>query len=225
MNTYEAKQEARRERLGTAASRHQSDALSRFEAAHHAVEHIPMGQPILVGHHSEARHRRDLNRYDSQMRKAIEEEKLAKALAHKAAAVGSGGISSDDPEAVTKLEAELVRLEAAHAIMKDANKAKKGSFQQYSLTNSSANIRRVKARIEALKAKTIRPIPATIEGEGFRIVEDTEINRVCVEFDAIPSEAIRTELKSHGFKWSPNRGAWVRMASNQAWYLAQQAVK
>ena len=32
-----------------------------------------MGQPILVGHHSEGRHRRDLKRIDNNMRKSVEE--------------------------------------------------------------------------------------------------------------------------------------------------------
>ena len=38
---------------------------------------IPMGQPIIVGHHSEGRHRRDLKRIDSNMQKSIEESKKA----------------------------------------------------------------------------------------------------------------------------------------------------
>jgi len=44
---------------------------------------IPMGQPILVGHHSEGRHRRDLKRIDSGMRKAIEESEKADYFSHK----------------------------------------------------------------------------------------------------------------------------------------------
>ena len=44
-----------------------------------------MGQPILVGHHSERRHRRDLDRIDSHMRKSIEEDKKADYFSNRAA--------------------------------------------------------------------------------------------------------------------------------------------
>jgi hypothetical protein len=42
---------------------------------------IPFGQPILVGHHSEKRHRRDLARIDSGMSKGFEEGRKADRLA------------------------------------------------------------------------------------------------------------------------------------------------
>ncbi|HEU0227253.1 MAG TPA: DUF3560 domain-containing protein [Arachidicoccus soli] len=38
---------------------------------------IPLGQPILVGHHSESRHRKVIERADNAMRKSIEEDKKA----------------------------------------------------------------------------------------------------------------------------------------------------
>lgn len=46
----------------------------RFQAAHDAVGGIPFGQPILVGHHSEGRHRAALKRHDRNMHKGIEED-------------------------------------------------------------------------------------------------------------------------------------------------------
>ena len=62
MNAYEERLQARKERLearaGTAAAR--SDAA--YNRSRKATEGIVMGQPILVGHHSEGRHRRDLAR-------------------------------------------------------------------------------------------------------------------------------------------------------------------
>lgn len=62
-------------------SDYSENAHARAEASSHAAHEIgrfiPMGQPILVGHHSEKRHRRDLGRIDSQMRKSIEESKKA----------------------------------------------------------------------------------------------------------------------------------------------------
>ena len=56
------------------ARRRSSEA---YEASHAAVENIPFGQPILVGHHSENRHRRALKLQDSRMQKSIEEDQKA----------------------------------------------------------------------------------------------------------------------------------------------------
>src|SRR5258708_34518824 len=46
-------------------------------------------------------------------------------------------------------------------------------------------------------------------------------NRLQIFFPEIPSEAIRGELKSNGFRWSPTLGAWQRHRSNRATYLAK----
>jgi hypothetical protein len=77
----------RYERAGDRAVRHyeagqnaSGRADARFSASHAITGSYPMGQPVLVGHHSEGRHRRDLERADSHMRKGIEE--LGKAEYH-----------------------------------------------------------------------------------------------------------------------------------------------
>lgn len=123
MNAYEERLQARKERLearaGTAAAR--SDAA--YNRSRKATEGIVMGQPILVGHHSEGRHRRDLARSENAMRQSWEESQKAQHYAAKAASVGTGGISSDDPEAVRKLREELAELQKSQELMKAANKA------------------------------------------------------------------------------------------------------
>jgi hypothetical protein len=48
-----------------------------YKKSHEISSFIPMGQPILVGHHSERRHRRDLSRIDNQMRKSVAESNKA----------------------------------------------------------------------------------------------------------------------------------------------------
>lgn len=50
-------------------------AAQRFRAAAALVEGIPMGQPILIGHHSEKRHRAALERHDRHMCQGIEEQR------------------------------------------------------------------------------------------------------------------------------------------------------
>ena len=49
---------------------------------------IPMGQPILINHYSEKRHRKDIERIDSNMRKSIEESKKAEYFSDKADLLG-----------------------------------------------------------------------------------------------------------------------------------------
>ena len=124
MYSYEQKQEDRRARLEAAADRaddRSNEAYKRADMSEDATG-IPFGQPILVGHHSEGRHRAAIKRADNAMRKSIDEGKRAKELRGKAAAVGTGGISSDDPDAIDKLKTKLADLELSQANMKAANR-------------------------------------------------------------------------------------------------------
>src|SRR6266849_2592014 len=95
MNPYELKQALRKSRQAEGADALQATATQLFELARQSVQHIPFGQPILVGHHSERRHRRDLARHDRLMRKAIDTQKRASDLAGRAATI-SHAISADD---------------------------------------------------------------------------------------------------------------------------------
>ncbi len=118
---YDAKIEAKRDRYAERADKARSASHAAFESARVVADGIPMGQPILVGHHSEGRHRRDIARIDRGMRKGIAEESKAAHYAHKAESYGTHGISSDDPGAVGKLRAELAELEQCRELEKTAN--------------------------------------------------------------------------------------------------------
>jgi len=124
MNRFEEKQADRKARLEAAADRADDRASEAFGKADLREEKsgIPLGQPILVGHHSEKRHRAAIDRSDKAMRRGVEEGKRADQLRNQAASVGTGGISSDDPEALVKLKAKLAAHEEAQANMKAANK-------------------------------------------------------------------------------------------------------
>ena len=116
----EAKLEKRREW----AQKREADAASRFKAAHGVVEHIPFGQPILVGHHSEKRHRAALARHDRNMRAGCESADMAKHHESKASGLESQletSIYSDDPDAIEQLEAKVEQLESERAAMKALN--------------------------------------------------------------------------------------------------------
>ena len=127
MNEYEAKQERRRERLERAAERATRESDAQHRRSRELVAGIPFGQPILVGHHSEKRHRRAVDRSWDALGKAVEADKRAQELAARAAAVGTGGISSDDPDAIDKLREKLAGECAKRDMMKAANKAYKAA--------------------------------------------------------------------------------------------------
>ena len=243
MNVYERKLEERRARLEAAAEKAQASADAAFRRANlrEEVSGIPFGQPILVGHHSEGRHRAAIRRADNAMRKSIEESKRAAELAGRAASVGTGGISSDDPDAIAKLKTELAECETRQAAMKDynakwkakGNKAGRQSdgtwvdspFPAYCLTNNSANMRRIKLRIEQLEKAATREHKEENRPNGVKIVHNVEENRLQILFPGKPDEAMRTKLKSNGFRWSPMAGAWQRQLNNAAIWAADYCLK
>lgn len=123
MNPYEAKQEARRERLEDRAERLRAEAHAKIERARDMAEVIPFGQPILVGHYSEKRDRNYREKIHNTFAKGYEALQAAETVAGRAASVGTGGISSDDPEAVAKLREELAEHEAKQELWKAINLA------------------------------------------------------------------------------------------------------
>lgn len=120
---YEERQEARKQRLLDRAAKASADAARAEAAAKGIAGFIPLGQPILVGHHSEKRHRRDLERIQRGFEKAHEGREQAKELERRAEAVGTAGVSSDDPEAIAKLQAKLDELELEQERRKSVNAA------------------------------------------------------------------------------------------------------
>src|SRR3546814_14667088 len=101
-NAYEEKQEARRERLLAAADKAEARADQAYRRAdlREEVSGIPFGQPILVGHHSERRHRRTIARAAAAMGRAVAESKRADELSHQAALDGPAGISRRKEERI-----------------------------------------------------------------------------------------------------------------------------
>ncbi len=235
---FAERKEARIDRLESRAAAARSESTAAYNAAHSIMEHIPPGQPILVGHHSEKRHRRDLDKIDRNMRKSVEaDEKASYYVSRAEAAASNTAISSDDPEAMEKLQAKLEGLQAEQAMMKAVNayyrkhKTLDGCpeltpearqeiekswsmgwyvgipFPRYALSNNNAEINRTKKRIEALRMVDEME-HVEIEFDGGVIVTNEEINRVQIIFDSKPDEDVRRELKSWGFRWSPREGAW-----------------
>lgn len=121
MNEYEAKQQARKDRYLTKAQSLTEQADTTHDRARRMAESIPFGQPILIGHHSEKRDRNFRNRIHDTYGKAFALQDKAAYYDGKAASVGTGGISSDDPDAIAKLKEQLTNVRASQDAMKKAN--------------------------------------------------------------------------------------------------------
>lgn len=240
MNTYEQKQEARRERILARADRLRAEGQARYKSGMDRLKAIPFGQPILVGHYSEKRDRNYRRKAIGSVDKGFELMKAADDAERRAEAVGTGGISSDDPEAVQKLSAELASLQERQERMKAENEAWRKAGNKagrqpdgtwvdkpytFEITNNGANIRRIEARIEQLKRNAGRETK-TEEFQGVcKIVQNAEANRVQLIFPGKPSAEVRAKLKRSGFRWSPMEGAWQRHLNNAGIWAAQQVVK
>lgn len=123
VNPHEERQEQRRERYEDRAARARAEGSATIQRAHNMAPNPP-DQPILIGHHSERRHRRTLEKMDNLYRHAFVE--CAGKASHydsKAEGVGRGGVSGDDPEAVRKLLEQLQGRIKSQETMKACNAA------------------------------------------------------------------------------------------------------
>lgn len=250
MNAYEAKLEAKRARLERASDRATEASTTAYNASRAATEGIPFGQPILVGHHSEGRHRSALRKSDNAMRRACEATDRAKELARRADAVGTGGISSDDPDAIAKLADKRTDLEIRRDQMKQANAYYKthgtldgcdlpanviedgkltlrfqGYYQRpfppYAISGIGARIRDAAKRAEMITHNAA--MPASEEDvNGATITADPDDNRVLLAFPARLSKEHYQLVRRYGFVWSPSRSAFVRKLSGGALAYARQ---
>lgn len=166
-------------------------------------------------------------------------------------AMGTGGISADDPNALERLRQKLDMLEAARERMKKINAhfrkyqtmegypepltehekqhisyMVESGFSKwgiYDTSNISATIRSTKERLERLEAQKAQETKET-ETEFCTVVENTEIMRLQLIFPDKPDEETRNILKGNGFRWSPKNGAWQRQLTNNAKYAAQNVL-
>jgi hypothetical protein len=120
---YIEKREARIARLHASAEKNHTLALETQDRARAMADVIPLGQPILIGHHSEKRDRNYRERIGNTFQKASDLEDKARYQERRAQAAETGhAISSDHPDAIPLLKAKLERLQRDAGIAKAANK-------------------------------------------------------------------------------------------------------
>lgn len=253
---YEERKARRIKRLEALADKNEKESASRFQASRNIAGEIPMGQPILIGHHSEKRHRAAIKRSQRHMEAGVEAYKKAKHFEQRAQSAASNtAISSDDPNAIEKLEAKLADLERRHAHMLEINRvhrlfkknpdapktlqalASLSEHEQrlvrtyvpayswephphpsYQLTNSKAEISRLRKRIEDVRA-SLQAEHREHEVGPVRVVENPDENRVQIFLPDRPGETLRRELKGAGFRWAPSVGAWQKHLKE--WHVRQ----
>lgn len=100
--------------LDAKAARHQATADAHHATVDQISSGIPFGQPILVGHHSEGRARRDAAKIHTNMRKAIDAGQAAREAEYRANAARANTRPehpSTTANRLDKLCAELRKLE------------------------------------------------------------------------------------------------------------------
>ncbi|MFF1962917.1 ParB/RepB/Spo0J family partition protein [Streptomyces sp. NPDC058232] len=115
----EQRAEDRAERFSDRADRAASSSDARRAAADNISRRFEFGQPILVGHHSEGRARRDQQRIDTNMRAMIAESERAGYWSDRTRAAENYKAHRIDPQRtlrrLDRLKADLRKQERAHA--------------------------------------------------------------------------------------------------------------
>lgn len=237
MSNPQQKRQERAKRLADAAVAVRQEADATYKRATQMTDVIPLGQPILVGHHSEGRDRRYRDRIHNMFGKAFELQNKAERLAQRAAAAElNDAIFKDDPDAMDKIEDKIELLEARRDLMKKANTCARKKdlngladlgytesqiselmnpkygqspgYPSWELSNLGANIRRYKDRLIEIEQLRQQKYSEEKLPNGVKICIDPEINRIQLYFPGKPVETLRYKLKTYGFRWTPSLGCW-----------------
>lgn len=232
------RQEARAERYRQYADNAERRAIAAFNASSSAVDGIPAGQPILVGHHSERAHRRALDRAHSAMGRSVQESEKAVYYRQKAEAVeNNDNIYLGDDDAIERLEAKIADLTEVQKRMKLDNKIIRSktmseseklkaltqnghtpAFAQKMITENMSwpaysltnnNAKINTARKQLAKAEALAAKEDREYAIGDITIEECySENRVRIYFPGVPDVDTRTQLKRNGFHWAKSMGCW-----------------
>lgn len=183
MTTRERKERRLKKRREWAESR-EKKAQQAFAESSKLASGIPLGQPILSGHHSESRHRRDLGRIQSAMAKSVEHDQMAEL--HKATAEGierqlDTSIYSDDTDAVERLQMKLDQLIGERARIKQINSwfrrhVKKAGIHSVNIGRIGAvELRDLKWKLSGLMRTAIKEIHLTNK-EGLELANSFQFD-------------------------------------------------
>lgn len=190
----------------------------------------------------------------ARKRNRMEYDKVQNILS-KMKRVGLGGIASNDPNAIEKLEKKLVDLQRKQERMKRINayyRKHKTCVGYDEFTEEEA--RNIDAKIKADYSWNQQPFPSylltnnnakirqtkerieslkKIKGasaeewkmEGVQYIENTDMMRMQFLFDEKPDAPIRTILRDYGFQWAPSQSAWQRQLTPNGRYAAKRVME
>lgn len=95
-------------------------------------------------------------------------------------------------------------------------------FPGWELTNNNANITRMKSRLAEVSRNQTREAVVVEGANGVRMEDCPADNRVRLFFAGKPDASVRSDLKSHGFRWSPTIGAWQAYRNDRAMNKARE---
>ena len=137
--------------------------------------------------------------------------------------------AKDEKDAVQKIQMlGRSEKEAKSFIVKNLS-GKKG-FEPFYLANNTAEIRRIKGRIEqekriaATKEETKNEELATLF-EGGKLVKNFDIMRIQFIFDGKPTQKIIDMLKRYAFRWARSEKAWQRHLNENGVIAAKEVLK
>lgn len=236
INAYNDRKQARIDGLRSAAVNRQYEADRRLNAGWSKLDAIPFGQPV---HGVKDRNYRDKAARQIGRGYEISKEADALEARAQAAENNHSISSDDPlaVEKLTKKLDTLQKaqdtmkavnayyrkhktmtgcggcLAVSETVIKAAESNISGihgvPFPSWCLSNNSAEIRRIKSRIEDLQREA-KQEPRGWSGNGWTAETDLDDNRIRIYFDERPDDVKRGILKSNGFKWSPKAKAWQR---------------
>jgi hypothetical protein len=254
-NDYAERKEERIDRLTGAVQALNKESQSAADRAEKLSERFYMGQPIIVGHHSEKSARSDQSKMWAATARSFDlADKAAEIAAKAEAAENNRAISLDNPDAPELLQAKIEKLEKELARRKEINKyfrkhktcvgcpdmddetaksidegvAKNvlSDAPSPSYTLTSLNQRIKTAKKRLEQLAALDEMPAEIiVFDGGEIEVDLDENRVKIRFDKRQSDEMTDRLKSRGFKWSHNNQCWQRLRNKSALWAAKWICK
>ena len=138
---------AKAERISGYAANAEKRSTSYYEASQEGKEFLSLGEPIKIGHHSERRHRRLIERNWERMSKSVAESERAKDYENRAKywADKANKIDLSMPESLNYFEFELEKAKKYHQYLKDNPEARLHSM---SLQYANKNVKDLQEKIE-----------------------------------------------------------------------------
>lgn len=172
--TLRDRAESKAERLSAACEKAQAASDDAHAKANKTLEKFWGGQPILVGHHSEARARREHARIDANMRKSVDGHAKAQELSDKAAASLKHAEHKNSIDTrlnrIKRLESDLKRVEKNLTLNTDDDRQRLERWRKHYIARLEHDNNALKAQgYESPKPPTRAKVAPIVNypGEGF----------------------------------------------------------